>query len=446
MKRQRWAWALGAAVLWACSAETPAPSAATDEDTEASADAAALGDAAASADGGSPDATTKTDAAPPDVATANDAITAAETGTAGDAAATADSVAAGDATPTPSCPQAAALLAMANAAGAGDAYAKPQLAGKCENGEFVVTSNGMPSHTFVPMTPNPLKAQAYTWKIPLAPVAAATTTAIPELGLVGFSVAGLPFYGPNEGGQPAAEAFGDPIYNGITDGCSGHTAQNGDYHNHALKPKCLTQAAVASKTPWTLADEDGAKPSPIIGFALDGFAVHGPWGCVDAACSKPVKFQSGYKLTGNPKTYAWKAYTYTANAADPTVLDACNGRTGPDGVYRYHATEGFPYILGCYKGTATGAGAGSPVGGGGTPTGPQACTADADCTGTKCPNGAKAGCKCATVPDQTGKVCVPQCKADADCPAPPGQAGKCMVAQGICEKPAGQGGGGGPPP
>jgi hypothetical protein len=51
-------------------------------------------------------------------------------------------------------------------------------------------------------------------------------------------------------------------------------------------------------------------------------------------------------------------------------LDECNGRFGPDGTYRYHATATFPYILGCYRGTANGAGGGGePVdpGGGGQP-------------------------------------------------------------------------------
>lgn len=423
--------------LWACTAQAPPPATSAATDSSVGGDLTPVGDGAL---GGGGDATSADGtSAGKDAATPGDSAAASDAASGGDTAAGKDTASATDAVAA-SCPQAAALLDMTTAVGAGDTYAKPQLAGKCENGQFVVTSNGMPSYQFVPMTPNALKPQAHAWKITTSPVAAAQTTAIPELGLVGFSVAGLPFYGPNEGGQPTAEAYGDPIYNGITDGCNGHTAQNGDYHNHALQTKCLTQAAVSTKTPWTLAAEDGSKPSPIVGFALDGFAIYGPWGCTDAACAKPVKFHSGYKKTGDPKTYAWKAYTYTANAADATVLDACNGRVGPDGSYRYHATEGFPYILGCYKGSATGAGAGNPVGGG--TTGPQSCTADADCIGAKCPQGSKAGCKCAQVPDQTSKVCVPQCKANADCPAPPGQAGKCMTAQGICEKPAG----GGPPP
>jgi hypothetical protein len=53
---------------------------------------------------------------------------------------------------------------------------------------------------------------------------------------------------------------------------------------------------------------------------------------------------------------------------DPNILDPCNGRVGPDGVYRYHATTTFPYVLGCYRGTPSdSAGAGDPGGGGPPP-------------------------------------------------------------------------------
>jgi len=49
-------------------------------------------------------------------------------------------------------------------------------------------------------------------------------------------------------------------------------------------------------------------------------------------------------------TYAWDNHIYAGDQGDPTVLDECNGRFGPDGTYRYHATDAFPYVLGCYRG------------------------------------------------------------------------------------------------
>ena len=61
--------------------------------------------------------------------------------------------------------------------------------------------------------------------------------------------------------------------------------------------------------------------------------------------------KSGYVKTGDPTTNSWDAYTYKTSKATG-VLDACNGRTQPDGTYGYHATTGFPYIIGCFTGTA----------------------------------------------------------------------------------------------
>ena len=62
--------------------------------------------------------------------------------------------------------------------------------------------------------------------------------------------------------------------------------------------------------------------------------------------------QSGYLKTGDPTTNTWDAYTYKKSKSS-NVLDSCNGRTQPDGTYGYHATTNFPYIIGCFAGTAT---------------------------------------------------------------------------------------------
>lgn len=64
--------------------------------------------------------------------------------------------------------------------------------------------------------------------------------------------------------------------------------------------------------------EDGV-PSPLIGVAFDGFGIYGP---IDE--------------NGN-----------TVTSSD---LDACHGRFNSDGVYQYHATTDFPYVLGCFTG------------------------------------------------------------------------------------------------
>ena len=223
---------------------------------------------------------------------------------------------------------------LSTSPGAGSGYAKPSVSVSCSDTELLVTSNGMPGYTFVPRTPNPLGAQTWSWHIPLAPtVAAAATPVATRFGTIGFTVTGLPVYAAMEGAQPAAEAFGDPVYNGILDSCKGHTGPRSEYHYHALENtgSCLLV-------------------QPLLGYALDGFPIYGPNGCLDVACTQVVTFRSGWVPTGNPTTNAWSNYAYQSSS-DPKVLDQCNGRVGPDGTYRYYATSGFPYTIGCFKGT-----------------------------------------------------------------------------------------------
>lgn len=242
------------------------------------------------------------------------------------------------------CDASASLLDVASAPGAGAAYAAPYVAGGCSDTTFVVESNSIPHYTFVELTPNALEAVDQRWELPRDPAVAAAPTDIPLLGQIGFTVGGLPIFGPNEAERP--DPYGDPVYNGIVDGCAGHTAM--EYHNHALVQKCLTDEGLVAE-PWTLADPAGTGESPILGWALDGFPIYGPYGCVDSDCADVVEFTSGWVQTGDPSTYAWDNHEYRAST-DETVLDECNGRVGPDGTYRYHATSTFPYVLGCYAG------------------------------------------------------------------------------------------------
>jgi len=169
---------------------------------------------------------------------------------------------------------------------------------------------------------------------------------IPLLGQIGFTVSGLPIFGPNEAEFP--DPYGDPVYNGITDGCTGHTAF--EYHNHALSQKCLSEEGLVAE-PWTLPDPTGDEPSGVLAWSLDGFPIYGPFGCGDADCLEVIEYASGWVQTGDPSTYAWDNHEFVDDA-DPATLDQCNGHVGPDGDYHYHATSSFPYVLGCYSGTA----------------------------------------------------------------------------------------------
>ena len=127
------------------------------------------------------------------------------------------------------------------------------------------------------------------------------------------AIDGMPIFGPNEAAMP--DPYGDPIYNGLMDFCLGHTAMGGLYHYHGLLVECL------------VGDVAPDEPSPIIGFALDGYPIFGPRG-------------SRGKLLSNDD------------------LDACHGQTSRvfyegrwQRIYHYNATLEYPDTLGCFRGT-----------------------------------------------------------------------------------------------
>jgi hypothetical protein len=226
---------------------------------------------------------------------------------------------------------------LSKSVGAGDGYAKPSISVTCSKTELKVSSNGMISFAFEPKTPNALNTQDWNWSVPLNPAKAKSVTSIKNvLGTLGFTVSGLPVYGPTEGPMPPAQSYGDPIYNKIMDTCGGHTGPGREYHHHAI----------------TLVQQCNLSKQKILGYALDGFPIYTTLGCLDKKCVKTALMKSGYVKTGDPTTNSWDAYTFKTSKST-SVLDACNGRTQPDGTYGYHATTNFPYIIGCFTGTAT---------------------------------------------------------------------------------------------
>jgi len=254
--------------------------------------------------------------------------------TAGAAQISAQAVASSPASGTlPECPVASFPTVVAN--DANSRWAAPRLDVSCTDRQVVVESNGIPPYEFQRTTPNDLREQNYVWRFPRAAELADDRTAIPLLGPIAIAVNGLPIYGPNEGEHP--DPYGDPVHNDILDWCLGHTARRGDYHYHALIVSCLTAGHAA------------AEPSPVIAWSFDGFAIYGPNECVDGDCTAVQEVRSGWQRTGDPTTYAWDNHRYIG-PEDGVTLDACNGHVGSQGDYHYHATAGFPYILGCYSG------------------------------------------------------------------------------------------------
>jgi len=185
---------------------------------------------------------------------------------------------------------------------------KPGLETRSDVSYYYVATSGIPAHNMMvgitswqQQVPIP---QSYTgnnsWSIPLQPSYAATPLSTKSnfmKGAVAIAVNGIPIFNAlNNRGE-------DAYLIGELDNWGGHCGRADDYHYHAA--------------PMHLSGKAGLKP---IAFALDGFAVYG---------SKEPE----------------------GTTMEP--LDICHGHTGKNGVYHYHGTSDYPYVIGAMKGTVS---------------------------------------------------------------------------------------------
>lgn len=128
---------------------------------------------------------------------------------------------------------------------------------------------------------------------------------------------------------------------------------------------------------WQLLN-DGSRHSPLIGFALDGYPIYGPWGYADGKGGQVKRMRSGYRLRAIRERTTWPdgttltpgQYGPAVDAANPLGtfsedyefveaagdLDRFNGRFSvtpeyPEGTYAYFLASdasgqpAFPYVL-----------------------------------------------------------------------------------------------------
>ena len=215
------------------------------------------------------------------------------------------------------------------------AWPNTQISISAENGQRVIRANNLPDHntgTFpvqqsdpafqYDRNPNTIREQQILLTLPLEPQAAAQPSCV-GMGMIGFSLSGAAIFNALDG------AGRDAAAHEIQDKCNGHPEMQGQYHYHSYSP-CMKEEG---------GEKGGA--SGLIGYALDGFGIYGPYGA------------GGKEITN----------------AD---LDACHGRTSPvlwngkmQNVYHYHMTFEYPYSIGCYKGTPVSGRLQQQAGGGG---------------------------------------------------------------------------------
>ena len=155
--------------------------------------------------------------------------------------------------------------------------------------------------------PNSIAAHADTYVLPANPAIAATPSCLSG-GTIAITLTGVHVY----------DAFDATDHDAVAreeqDACHGHPDQSDTYHYHGFIQTCVPDAGSATQN------------SSLLGYALDGFGIYGPW-------------------------YGGKILT----TAD---LDACHGTTSAvmwngqlTTIYHYVSTYDFPYTLGCYRGT-----------------------------------------------------------------------------------------------
>jgi len=246
----------------------------------------------------------------------------------------------------------------------------------CSTTTRTMTSNNLPNHTVgtFPNSGNPHAIAARTgttFSAKLVPVAS-TSTAISNV--IGYALNGVKFdpatagtcastitssTGCNLAGGGDAykiEALGQTTFNFGVDVNNAHVQPTGDYHYHGIPEGVLTAAGASTASPKMV----------LMGFLSDGYPIYGRYGYTTAtdATSALKVIKGSYVVdtaadSGRPSTSLVPLGAFTSDwnyVAASGDLDDCNGRFGatpefPNGIYHYYATDTYPYLPRCLKGT-----------------------------------------------------------------------------------------------
>lgn len=222
-----------------------------------------------------------------------------------------------------------------------------------------VRSNAVPNHDFngTGRFRDRFKTQSQTYTIPAQPRMASQNTPLSLvmdnaifLNGVKLDLIAAGCYGVGDGRIGCNDMRSPFRYDPMaptakfgTDEHNAHTQPDGAYHYHG-NPMALFE----QKQP--------RQPSPVIGFAADGFPILGSFIQANGALRKA---RSSYQLKTGMRSSSNNApggshdgtfvddWTYVAGSGD---LDECNGMQ-QDGFYGYVVTDTYPHVMACFKGT-----------------------------------------------------------------------------------------------
>ncbi len=236
-----------------------------------------------------------------------------------------------------------------------------------------LTANGLPDHVIGTFpnadNPNTITAQAISASVTVAPTKTSVITARSgPMDKPGMALNGIVFDPGTAGtcdntgavcdlGQGTGawniEALGQSSFRFGTDNNNAHVQPQGTYHYHGIPEGFVTKL-------------NKGNAMSLIGWAADGFPIYARYGytvATDAGSALKV-MTSSYRTKASPDAnrpatslYAMGTFTqdyeYVAGLGD---LDECNGRAGvtpefPNGIYHYFATDTFPNLQRCVKGS-----------------------------------------------------------------------------------------------
>jgi hypothetical protein len=241
---------------------------------------------------------------------------------------------------------------------------------RCAGGQRWLNANGVPDHQIGafpnPGNPNQIAAQRIAVATTLNPVARSGAGAFVKNA--GYALNGVKFdpgtaqsctencsnHGDSPFGAWRIEALGQRYFQFGVDANHAHVQPGGSYHYHGIPEGMLS------------AGQRAGKAMALIGWAVDGFPIYARFGHAYArAPDSPLRVMlPSYRLKARPDagrpdvamaamgTFS-RDWDYVAGSGD---LDACNGRFDvtpefPGGIYHYYATDTYPYIQRCVKGT-----------------------------------------------------------------------------------------------
>jgi hypothetical protein len=180
-----------------------------------------------------------------------------------------------------------------------------------------VASNGIPpagTHA-AGMSSTEICSVSWNFTLPLRPSLATRPKALPQIGVIGVAVDGVPLYSARHSDGSNA------VRNGAS--CFGQAGQNGAWH-YQQDFECGSNSTVRSRA------------SVLIGWALDGFPIYGALDGNKSEVDARLDLCNGRHVDGS----------YRYHARTRAQVDENASYTSPDGI-----TSNWNYLLGCFAGT-----------------------------------------------------------------------------------------------